>query len=116
MSEQVFKTSGIDSGAGWRFGCDFPLLLSFGDFLDFEAWRSYPGYALGIRGGVTTARRGRQWCAYATRGSALIGGSWDSGNGLRSMRQVRDVAFDDARYNFAAGEDYVWCLLCFPDE
>jgi hypothetical protein len=59
VSEQVFKTSGIDSGAGWRLGCDFLLLLGFGDVLDFEAWRSYPGELRVTRGGVTTARGGR---------------------------------------------------------
>ena len=59
VSKQVFETGGIDGSARWRVCCDFLLLLGFGDFLDFEAWRSYPGYALSIRGGVTTARKGR---------------------------------------------------------
>ena len=43
VSEQVFETSVIDNSAGWRVCCDFLLLLGFGDVLNFEAWRSYPG-------------------------------------------------------------------------
>jgi hypothetical protein len=59
VSEQVFETVVVDSCAGWHYCCDFLLLLGFGDVLDFEAWRSYPGCFFGLRGGVTTARGSR---------------------------------------------------------
>jgi hypothetical protein len=59
VSEQVCKRVVVDSCAGWHPCCDFLLLLSFGDVLEFEAWRSYPGCFSGFRGGVTTARGSR---------------------------------------------------------
>ena len=61
VSKQVFETGRIDSSARLRICGDIILLLGFGDtfFLDFEAWRSYPGDDWRFRGGVTTARKGR---------------------------------------------------------